>query len=235
MRVDVVPDAEALAHEAARRVTAAAREAVGERGRCSLVLTGGSTPRRLYELLAGEPYASAMPWPVIEWFWGDERCVPPDDARSNFRLAHHAMLGHMPVDPDRIHRMKGEAPPEVAATAYEDVVRRVVPDGEFDFLLLGVGADGHTASLFPHHPALSAGERWVRAVHVEGAEPVADRVTMTFELLRRARATLVLASGAAKRAVVRAVRTDPDDAARRYPAARIQGPTVSWIVDEAAA
>ena len=235
MRIDVVPDAEALAQEAARRVLAVAREAAAESGQCSLVLTGGSTPRRLYELLSAEPYRQEMPWDAIDWFWGDERCVPPDDHRSNFRLAREALLARVPVDRARVHRIEGEAPPARAALAYEGVVRDIVTDGGFDLVLLGAGADGHTASLFPGHPALHERERWVVAVHEARAEPVPDRVTMTFALLHRARSTLVLAAGSAKRTVVRAVRTDPAEAARRYPAACMQGPTVAWLVDEAAA
>ena len=235
MRIDVVPDPEALAHEAARRVVAIAREASAENGECSLVLTGGSTPRRLYELLAGEPYRSEMPWEAIDWFWGDERCVPPDDARSNFRLARETLLAKVPAERMRVHRIEGEAPPDLAALAYEGVVREIVPDGGFDLVLLGAGADGHTASLFPGHSALHERERWVLPVHERRADPVPDRVTMTFALLHRARATLVLAAGAAKRAVVHAVRTDPAAAARLYPAACMQGPTIAWLVDEAAA
>ena len=235
MRIDVVADADALAHEAARRVVAIARDASAEKGECSLVLTGGSTPRRLYELLAAEPFRAEMPWDAIDWFWGDERCVPPDDPRSNFRLAREALLSKVPVDRSRVHRMEGEAPPDRAAMAYEGVVRAIVPDGGFDLVLLGAGADGHTASLFPGHPALDERERWVLAVHAAGAEPVADRITMTFPLLHRARALLVLASGASKRAVVTAVREDPREAARRFPAACMQGPAISWLVDESAA
>ena len=235
VRIDVVADAEALAREAARRVVAVAREAAAESGQCSLVLTGGSTPRRLYELLAGAPYRQEMPWDAIDWFWGDERCVPPDDDRSNFRLAREALLARVPIDRARVHRIEGEAPADRAALAYEGIVRELVPDGGFDLVLLGAGTDGHTASLFPAHPALKERERWVLAVHEARAQPVADRVTMTFALLHRARSTLVLAAGSAKRTVVRAVRTDPTEAARRYPAACMQGPTVAWLVDEAAA
>jgi 6-phosphogluconolactonase len=235
MRVEVVADAEALATEGARRVVAVAREASAEKGECSLVLTGGSTPRRLYELLATDPFRSEMPWEAIDWFWGDERCVPPDDPRSNFRLAREALLARVPVDRERVHRMEGETPRDRAAMAYEGVIRSIVPDGGFDLVLLGVGEDGHTASLFPGHPALRERERWVLGVHAEGADPVADRITMTFPLLNRARSVLVLASGSAKRPIVTAVRRDPREAARHYPAACMQGPAISWLVDAAAA
>ena len=235
MRIDVAEDAEALAAEAARRIVATAREAAAERSECTLVLTGGSTPRRLYELLAQPPYSEEMPWDAIEWFWVDERCVPPDDSRSNFAMAHDSLLSRVPVPATRIHRMKGESAADAAAAEYETTVRAIVPDGGFDLVLLGVGSDGHTASLFPNDAAAEERERWVVGVRPHRADPPVDRITMTFPLLHRARSVLLLASGAAKRTVVRAVRSDPREAARLYPAARMHGAAITWLVDEAAA
>ena len=130
----VLADPEAVSHEAARFVMLSAREAVICTGRCTVALAGGETPRRLYELLASEEYRGAMPWDEIDWFWADERCVPPDDPRSNYRLAYDAMLGRAGVVPERIHRIPAEVrPPSRAAQSYEAMVRDLVPDFAFDF------------------------------------------------------------------------------------------------------
>ena len=234
---EVLDDAEALSHEAARCVMLSAREAVICTGRCTIALAGGATPRRLYELLASDDYRGAMPWDEIEWFWGDERCVPPEDPRSNFRLAQEAMLERAAVSPDRVHRIGGEVrPPARAALSYEAVVRDRVPDHAFDLVLLGVGADGHTASLFPGDPALEERERLVVAVRGGASRQVPERITMTYPLLDRAHSLLVLAAGAEKREVVRAVREDREAAAARYPIARLRpAGHLTWLVDRAAA
>jgi 6-phosphogluconolactonase len=232
----VLEDLDALSHEAARVVLLSAREAVICTGRCTIVLAGGATPARLYALLGSDEYRGAMPWDEIEWFWGDERCVPPDDPRSNFRLAHEAMLARVGVPPALMHRMAGEVrPPARAARSYEALIRDRVPDQVFDLVLLGVGEDGHTASLFPGDPALEERERLVVAVTGTG-RPVPRRLTMTLPLFDRARSVLVLAAGAAKRDVVSAVRADPAAAAERYPVARLRpAGHLTWLVDRAAA
>jgi 6-phosphogluconolactonase len=233
----VVENLDALSHEAARFVLLSAREAVICTGRCTIVLAGGATPARLYELLASDEYRGAMPWDEIEWFWGDERCVRPDDPRSNYRLAHDAMLSRVGVPPAQLHRMAGEVrPPSRAALSYEATIRDRVPDQIFDLVLLGVGADGHTASLFPGHPALEERERLVVPVDTGPGREVRKRLSMTLPLFNRARSVLVLAAGEAKRDVVRAVRADAAAAAGRYPAARLRpAGHLTWIVDEAAA
>jgi len=233
----VVEDLDTLSHEAARFVMLSAREAVICTGRCTIVLAGGSTPARLYALLASDEYRGAMPWDEIEWFWGDERCVPPEDPRSNFRLAHDAMLSRAGVPPARMHRMGGEVrPPSRAALSYEALIRDRVPDQVFDLVLLGVGEDGHTASLFPGDKALDERERLVVSVDGGAGREVRKRITMTFPLFDRARSVLVLAAGQSKRKVVAAVRADPVAAAERYPVARIRpAGHLTWIVDQEAA
>ena len=233
----VVESLEALSHEAARFVLLSAREAVICTGRCTIVLAGGATPARLYALLASDEYRGAMPWDEIEWFWGDERCVRAEDPRSNYRLAHDAMLSRVGVPPAQMHRMPGEVrPPSRAALSYEATIRDRVPDQIFDLVLLGVGEDGHTASLFPGHPALEERERLVVAVDGGPGREVRKRLSMTLPLFNRARSVLVLAAGEAKRDVVRAVRADAAAAAERYPAARLRpAGHLTWIVDEAAA
>lgn len=234
---EVLEDLDALSHEAARYVMLSAREAVICTGRCTIALAGGETPRRLYELLGSEDYRGAVPWDEIDWFWGDERCVPPDDPRSNYRLAHETMLERAGVSPSRVHRMSGETrPPSRAARSYEALVRDIVPDQTFDLVILGVGADGHTASLFPGHAALEERERLVVAVTADKGREVPKRITMTFPLLDRARSLLVLAAGASKRGVVHAVRSDPTAAAIRYPVARLRpAGHLTWLLDRAAA
>ncbi|MGH7536268.1 MAG: 6-phosphogluconolactonase, partial [Gemmatimonadales bacterium] len=161
----VLADPAALAQEAAERFAGIAAKALARAGRFTVALTGGSTPKRLYTLLAAEPYRSRLPWPETHVFWGDERCVPPDHPESNYRMAHDALLRHLPIPPAQIHRMHGEDPdPERAAAEYEQCLRTVFAPRagtlpRFDLVLLGMGADGHTASLFPHTGALREQQR----------------------------------------------------------------------------
>jgi 6-phosphogluconolactonase len=233
--ISVLETADAMSHEAARFVLLSTREAVLCTGRCTVALSGGATPRRLYELLASDEYRGALPWDEIEWFWSDERCVPPEDPRSNFRLANEAMLQRAGVAPTHLHRMYGELTPSRAALAYEAVVRERVPDHAFDLILLGVGEDGHTASLFPGHAALDEREQLVTAVRGPETIDVPDRITMTLPLINRARSVLVLAAGESKRRVVRAVRDDAGAASARFPVARLRpAGHLTWIVDQAA-
>jgi 6-phosphogluconolactonase len=233
--VQPFPSVDALVGAAAEAVACAARAAVEARGRFTIALAGGETPRPVYELLA-RAYRDVVPWPQVVVFFGDERCVPPDDARSNYRLAHEALLSRVPVAD--VHRMEGELDPASAAARYDAVLRQTLGRGHdgatFDLVLLGVGGDGHTASLFPGSPALAERERWAMATHAPDSSPVRDRVTLTFPALDAARATLVLCAGAQKQHVVRAVTDDPD-ADGRYPAARVRARGgVRWLVDEAA-
>jgi 6-phosphogluconolactonase len=233
--ISVLDTADAMSHEAARFVLLSTREAVLCTGRCTVALSGGSTPRRLCELLASDEYRGAVPWDEIEWFWSDERCVPPADPRSNFRLADEAMLQRAGVAPEQVHRMYGELTPARAALAYEALIRDRVPDHAFDLVLLGVGEDGHTASLFPGNPALEEREQFVVAVRAAETVEVPDRITMTLPILNRARSVLVLAAGESKRKVVQAVRADAASAAAEYPIARVRpAGHLTWIVDQSA-
>lgn len=230
----VCDDLEALSRATAERIAAAARAAVEQRGQCSIALSGGATPRHTYQLLAADTPRAPFPWRGVSWWWSDERCVPPDHPESNYRMAFEALLGPAPVAPEQVHRIEGERAPEEAARAYEGALRREIPDGALDLVLLGAGSDGHTASLFPGSPALEERERWVLAV--EAAAAVRARVTLTLPLLDRARDVIVMASGASKRAVVQAVREDAAKAARRYPVARLApAGRLTWCVDRAAA
>src|SRR6516162_10300922 len=167
------PDVESLSEAAADEFVRCARQAVADRGRFMVALSGSSTPRRLYQLLAAQPYRAQVDWDRVEFFWGDERCVPPDSPDSNYRMANEAMLAHLPIPADHIHRIEAErSDREAAARDYEAVLARVFGVGAsgtppaLDLVLLGMGPDGHTASLFPNTQALDETTRWVVANHV---------------------------------------------------------------------
>ncbi|HET8626616.1 MAG TPA: 6-phosphogluconolactonase, partial [Thermomicrobiales bacterium] len=173
--IHVSPDPTALAEEAARRFVAAARDATAARGRFTVALSGGSTPRTLFRLLAAPPYRDEVDWARVHVGWGDERCVPPDDERSNYRMARETLLDHVPIPAGQIHRIPAEWPDhEAAADAYAATLREVfqLPAAgdewpRFDLLYLGLGPEGHTASLFPDSPALDEHARLVAAPYVE--------------------------------------------------------------------
>lgn len=238
--VRVFDDAAALSEAAAELVAACARGAVAERERFTLVLAGGSTPRALYELLA-EEYRSRVPWERTAIFFGDERAVPPDDPESNYGMALGSLLRHVPVPATRVHRMRGELGARDAADDYEAVLRRALPVGTpgnaaatFDLALLGVGADGHTASLFPGSEALGQTERWAAAAVAPPTAAVRDRITLTMPALGRARVVCVLAAGAGKREIVAAILSGAP-AAAALPAAVVRGAERTiWLVDRAA-
>lgn len=217
----VVDDAEAAASAVAARLAEQAR-AGGH-----VALTGGSTPRRAYELAAGlEP-----DWSRVELWWGDERCVPPDDDRSNFGMAKAALLDRLDGAPAAVHRMEGELGKEAGAAAYE---RELAPLAEFDLVLLGLGPDGHVASLYPRQPTLH--ETQHRAVGAEAhLEPFVDRITLTLPMLQAAREVLFLVAGEDKAdAVARAFGGEPSP---DTPASLVRaslGPTRA-VLDRAAA
>ncbi len=225
----VVPDAEALAEAASARIADALRAAIAAEGRATLVLSGGSTPVPAYCGLA----RLEVDWKRVHVFWGDDRCVPPDHPDSNVRLAREALLGHVPVPAGQIYRMEGELEPDAAARRYEQGLKRFFGGQApaFDVNVLGMGADGHTASLFPGSPALRERERWVLHTEAPPSSPIKDRLTLTLPALNAARLMLVLVSGAEKRAVLaevlRASEPEPPDDA--LPAARLR-PTAGRLV-----
>ncbi|MFW6206255.1 MAG: 6-phosphogluconolactonase, partial [Gemmatimonadota bacterium] len=183
--IRVHPEAEAASHAAARFTVRQAREAVEEHDSFGLALAGGSTPRRLYELLATE-YRAEIPWPRVQFYWSDERCVPPDDERSNYGIARSMLLDHVPIPATNVHRIRGELGPERAAAEYERILGQA---DSLDLVLLGLGADGHTASLFPGQ-LQPTDPRTVRGVEAPaGVEPRA-RVTLTLRGLEAFTAAL---------------------------------------------
>jgi 6-phosphogluconolactonase len=228
-RIEAVKDLEDLAHRAARWIADLARSS---RGRFAICLSGGSTPRRLYQLLADAPYREAIPWDRVHWFWGDERFVPWDHPDSNYRMAWDAMLAHVPAPAQNIHGIATTGDPGDAARAYERVLKSYYGAETldsarplFDVELLGLGPDGHTASLFPGTEVLEERQRWV--AEVVGAKPEV-RITLTYPLLESSRHTSFLVAGEDKRdALTRVLAGDPElPAARLRPAGELV-----WLVD----
>jgi 6-phosphogluconolactonase len=237
-RLHVAGDAEALARHAAEAVAETSRDALSRRGVFTITLAGGETPRRLYERLAE---GAALDASRTEFFWGDERPVPPTHPDSNFAMARAALLAPLGVAPDRIHRIEAErADLDAAARDYECELARLA-GGEpgahpppLDLVLLGMGADGHTASLFPHTAALAETRLWVVANEVPALGT--RRITITFPVIERARAVFFLVSGESKADALAQVLEGPWDP-ERLPSQRLRAraDTVSWFVDAPAA
>jgi 6-phosphogluconolactonase len=224
-----------LLRATADEIASIARAAVDARGRFAWALAGGSTPRDVYRLLASDPHRERMPWNAIHFFWGDERHVPPDHPDSNFRMAREAMLDAVPVPADNIHRVPAEEPDaQRAAAEYESTLREFFQAQDwpaFDLIQLGLGKEGHTASLFPGGAAIRERERWVVAPWVEAQNTF--RVTLTPPVLNHARRTLFLVAGDEKAEALHAVL----EGAREpevYPAQIVEGNRL-WMVDRAAA
>jgi 6-phosphogluconolactonase len=229
-------DPAALARAAAEEVARLAAEALAARGAFRLALAGGSTPRALYRLLAdpAQPFRDRIPWSVVHAFFGDERAVPPESADSNARMAREALLDHVPLA--AVHRIEGELGAEEAAARYEDVLFAHFGDVRlpvFDLVLLGLGSDGHTASLFPGSPALQERRRWAVAGPA-GLPPPVPRVTLTIPVLEAARAALFLVAGADKaEALRRLLRPRADEPL--VPAAQIAFRGAVLVLADAAA
>ncbi|NPA90088.1 MAG: 6-phosphogluconolactonase [Chloroflexi bacterium] len=204
--------------------------AVEERGRATVALSGGHTPRPVYERLAHAP----VPWDRVHLFWGDERYVPHHDPRSNYRMAREVLIQHIPIPPDHVHPMPTHHPdPDVAAREYEATLRAHLSESSpFDLVLLGLGGDCHTASLFPHTPALEETERWV----VPNPGPDVLRLTLTYPILNQARLVFFLVTGEGKAPVVYRVFHGEEDV-HTCPARGIRPRRghVHWWLDEAAA
>lgn len=247
------PDLKALSEAGAKHICALVRDSLRQRDPVTVVLAGGKTPRLLYRNLASPPHNARMAWFNTHFFWGDERCVPPDHPDSNFGMAYDALLSRVPVPSENVHRIPAEeGTPEEAAEAYERDLRAFfhpsigqgaavgpVPEkGElpvFDLILLGLGTDGHTASLFPGDPVLEIEDRWVAPVPNPRGSPPVPRVTLTLPVINRARCVMFLVSGVEKRDVLRLILEEPDRASRVYPAGRIkpEGRLV-WFADAGA-
>ena len=202
--VRVFDDIGTLSRAAADFFISCAGRSIETEGRFSVVLSGGSTPERLYSLLTVAPFREALSWERVHFFWSDERCVPPDHTESNFRLAYDSLLSELSLPSPNIHRIHGEETPAEAAARYEEDIGDFFNGmPRFDLILLGIGIDGHTASLFPGSPALRETEKI--ALPVRLGQEKRDRVTLTLPVLNNARVVLFLASGGNKADVVSAV------------------------------
>jgi 6-phosphogluconolactonase len=241
-RFRVFPDLLSASRALAKALAERLRSLQTLSGRLGLVLPGGETPRVLFRLLSG-PFREQIPWQNLHLFWGDERCVPPDHPDSNYRLATETLLPGLPIPPEQIHRIPTElGTPDTVADAYERVVRtwmaaRGRPDGArrtFDVVLLGLGNDGHTASLFPGSPAVAETDRYVVGVAQSPTPPLWPRVTLTLRALAGARDAYFLVAGLEKHPVFARIRSNVASARSLSPAARVlPQERLVWFVDEA--
>jgi 6-phosphogluconolactonase len=231
----VVEDAAAVARAGAERFVAVAARACASHGRCSVALAGGSTPKAMHALLTAPPLVEQVDWPRLDVLFGDERCVPPDHADSNYRMARLSLLDHVAIDPARVHRMEGEREPADAAARYQRTLGELLGAGDpprIDLVFLGMGDDGHTASLFPGTPVLAERTAWVAPVHVARLD--AWRVTLTAPILSAAGEVVVMLAGAGKaEALARALQGEEG----AVPIQLVKPPAerMIWIVDRAAA
>jgi 6-phosphogluconolactonase len=239
MKMDkvVFDDLDSLSRGALEQLLQILEGAVAQRGRFVISLSGGHTPAEMYSLWAQEPFRQRTSWDRVHIFWGDERYVPSADPLSNYRMTRETLISHVPIPPGNVHPVPTDLPrPEAAAEAYESELRKFFGSDSpaFDLQLLGLGPEGHTASLFPHSPALEEKTRWVMAVEAP-AKP-SSRLTLTLPVINRARNTFFLAAGKDKREILAALHGEADTGESQYPAARVRpsGPVV-WFLDKAAA
>ena len=234
-RIDISADPEALAHRVAQWVVDLA---CATPGRFSIALSGGSTPKRLYQLLAATPLLEAMPWERVHLFWGDDRFVPRDDANSNYGMAQDAMISHVPIPPGNVHGIEVAGSVNDAAQKYEHELKSYYGGDTldpsrplFDVVLLGMGPDGHTASLFPGKPAIGERHRWVIEVPEPGLNPHVPRVSLTFPALNSAKSVAFVAAGADKTVMMKRVLAGDQE----LPSAHVApvGELI-WFVDRAA-
>lgn len=240
MSIEILPDAETLALRAADLFALAAQEAAAARGRFAVALGGGKTPRAFFGLLARQQFSQKVPWRRTQLYWGDERCVAPDDPASNYGMARDLLIKHVPVPAVNVHRIRGEDEPEAAAAAYDEELRALAalerPRSElpvFDLMALGLGGDGHTASLFPRSDALAEEEKLaVATIAPDGT----SRVTVTYPVINAARHVWFVVSGRDKAGMVAEV-LEGLRVPKAIPAQAV-GPVhgeLLWLLDEDAA
>lgn len=226
-----------IAAQAALEFQVRAKAAMEEAERFAVALSGGATPKAMLEMLATPEYAPRVDWSRVQVFWSDERCVPPDNPNSNFRMAQAALLMHVPLPARNIHRMQGELDPQQAATAYDQLLREFFGSSPaFDLVYLGLGPDGHTASLFPDSAALDVQDRNCVANRVSEKVVSPWRLTLTYPAINAAKAVMFLVQGAEKADIVARVLHGPRDV-RALPAQGVapQAGTLTWLLDSAAA
>ena len=233
-------DSDELSQKAAERFILLANEAGVRAGRFTVALAGGSTPKGLYSLLATSVYNQRIPWPQVHLFWGDERCVPPDHGESNYRLVQEALLSKIHIPAQNVHRIAGEKTPVTAVAEYENELIRFFQLSKgalprFDLILLGIGEDGHTASLFPGSAALDETENLVASAYVENLK--AHRITLTLPVLNESAQIFFLVAGKGKSAIVKKLFAT-DSGVANLPAARVRpvhGHRTWFITQDAAA
>ena len=228
-------DLEVLSHAASEAFVRIAHQAIADHGRFDVALSGGSTPKRMFEFLATPDFQVRIHWSQVHVFWSDERYVPPTDPQSNERMARLALLDHIPIPSANIHGMYQPGRVETAAASYEDLIRRELgEDLSLDLTLLGVGPDGHTASLFPGEPAVHETKRMV--VAGIGHAGIAERITMTPPLINRSRTVMFLVAGADKREPLSRIFDGPEDwDVTPSQAIARHAPNLVWMLDSAAA
>jgi 6-phosphogluconolactonase len=228
---------EQVAFAASERFVECVRAAIGDHGLFSVALAGGNTPRRVYELLATEHFKSRISWSSVHLFFGDERCVPPDDPASNYGMVYAAMISKVPIPSSNVHRIIGEGDADANAQAYERELKSFFAGQSwprFDLVLLGMGEDGHTASLFPGTEALKETTRWVIKTRMERAQQ--DRISLTIPVFNHAARAIFLVTGIDKSQRLAKVLQDRSGA-DRLPAQAIRPVkgSLEWLVDKAAA
>ena len=238
-QVRVYPNRTATAHAAAAQFVATAEKAVTTRRRFTVALAGGSTPRDIYRLLASDEYSSMMEWDLVHVFWGDERAVPFNDQENNGRMAKETLLNHVPIPAQNVYRIQSQLTPQEAADNYDQTLHRYfgernMKEPRFDLVMLGLGAEGHTASLFPHSAALSEADHWTMAVYVPQNQ--SWRITLTPIALNAASKIMFVVVGEEKAQALKQVLSEPKHP-DLLPAQIIDPPQgqVLWIVDKAAA
>jgi 6-phosphogluconolactonase len=235
--VRVFDDASTLAREAAARFAACASASIAQRGSFHVALAGGSTPKAMYTLLAGDT-GRGIDWSRVHIYWGDERCVPPEHPDSNAGAATKALLSHVPIPAAQIHRIRGEAGAQAASAEYETLLRALARGGAlFDLVLLGMGTDGHTASLFPGRDFTRDHGHLAISTIAPPQSPIAERVSITFDAIQASRHALLLIAGADKREILARVREArrSGTGAAALPTALVQAPITEWYLDRAAA
>lgn len=234
-RIEVWRNLAQLSARGAELFAGIAGQSISEQGRFTVALSGGSTPKALYQLLAADEMRARVPWQQAHVYWSDERCVPPDSEQSNYRMALDALLAHVNVPAGQIHRLRGEDEPESAAKEYEAILKQNfnASDTRFSLILLGLGEDGHTASLFPHSPVLDNFEHLVAAPYVE--KFATHRLTLTFRAINNASNIIFLVNGKSKSKALRAVLED-NAGGRAWPASMVRPAhgSLIWLVDEEA-
>ena len=234
-KIHLYPNKEQLVTATTEHVVNSIGQAIEERGLCNIALAGGNTPREVYSMLAEESYRGRVDWDKLHLFWGDERMVPPEHQDSNFRMVKETLLDHVRIPDVNVHRIRGEIAPEKSATDYAELLHKHFKEDlpRFDLILLGIGEDGHTASLFPGTDAVEECERYAVAVFVSRLGTW--RVTLTFPVLNAAREVFFLVSGRSKADTVRRI-ISIKQPAKEFPASMVnpENGTLHWMLDSEA-